>query len=260
MVVVNTTDDARRVAEANPEAYHLSTKMTPSHQDAIIQDIKTQLSSDDPAGRRDVQLVTTQIVEAGVDLDFDQVIRILGPMDNVIQAGGRGNREWRLSAGEVLITRLKEGSSPPGAYEMGICAFEEMIELNGSMDLNNPKWLKQYYQRMEARVPSAHSEIMSALESLNYPSAESEYQLIDSEKQVDVLVSHPEHGASEELVERVREGPVTTRLFRRIQPYVVSPHIWSVEAMVEEGRVETLREDMELFLWTGTYDRRLGIA
>jgi CRISPR-associated endonuclease/helicase Cas3 len=260
MIVVNTTADARRVAKANPAAFHLSTKMTAAHRASVLGRIQTLSDSSSSGGREPVQLVATQVVEAGVDLDFDQVIRVQGPMDNVIQAGGRCNREGRRNLGEVLVTRLADGDSPPGAYQAGIDAHQEMLGIHGRMDLNDPRWLKRYYERMESRVSSSHPEIMAALERLDFPAAHDEYTLIENAKQVDVLVPHPEHGASQELVDRIRDGEVTAELLRETQPFTVSPYIWSVEEMVEDDRAALLREDFDLYLWTGSYDPRLGIS
>jgi len=259
MIVANTTADALRIAEANPDASHLSTKMTPAHRESVIQSIRERLTRDN-GGRDDVQLVTTQIVEAGIDLDFDQAIRIWGPMDNVIQAAGRVNREGREALGTVLVTKLEEGGCPPGAYQAGTEVHEELYDLNGHLDLNDPTWLERYYERMEHRVPSSHPQIAEALEALDYPAAHEEYQLIDQAKQVDLLISDPEHGAPQKMVETLRNGEITRRLLRRAQRYMVTPYIWSLEEMVAEDCAELLREDLDLYLWTGSYDGRLGIT
>lgn len=260
MIVANTTADARRIAEANPGAYHLSTKMTPAHRESVIEEIDDRLGSDEGSRREDVQLVTTPIVEAGIDLDFDQAVWIWGPVDNAIQAGGRVNREWRLEHGSVLITKLEDGGLPPGAYEAGTAAHEELFDFHGDLDLNKPKWLEEYYDRMEARVDSAHREVAAALQDLDYPAAEEHYKLIDDEKQVELLVLDPEHGASEGLADRFRNGDISRALLRKAQRYMISPYIWSVEEMVDRGDAERLRGDLDLYLWTGSYDPRLGIA
>jgi CRISPR-associated endonuclease/helicase Cas3 len=260
MIVANTTADARRLAEANPAAYHLSTKMTPAHRRSVVQEIKSRLDPNQGEEREDVQLVTTQLVEAGINLDFDFGIRLWGPMDNVIQAGGRVNRERRSGLAPVLVTKLEEGSLPPGAYEAGTEVHEEMFELHGSMDLNDPEWLGRYYDRMESRVSSAHPQIASALQDLEYPTADDEYELIDDAQQVDLLIQDPEFGAFEALVEQLRNAELSRPLLLEAQKYSISPYLWQIEDHLEDDNAILLREDADLYLWTGTYDDRLGLA
>jgi len=260
MIVANTTANAWTLARENPDAYHLSTKMTPAHRESVVQETKARLDLNEGEGREDVQLVTTQLVEAGIDLDFDYGIRLWGPMDNVIQAAGRVNRERRQNLATVLITRLEKGSLPPGAYEAGTEVHEEMFELHGSMDLSDPEWLRRYYDRMEARVSSAHPQIASALQDLDYPTADDEYELIDDAQQVDLLIQHPEFGASEALVEQLRDGELSRALLLEAQKYSISPYLWQIDDHLEEDAAVLLREDADLYLWTGAYDERLGLA
>jgi hypothetical protein len=134
-----------------------------------------------------------------------------------------------------------------------------MVDLHGDMDLNDPQWLTKYYERMEARVESAHPRIANALSTLDYPTAHEEYQLIDNAEQVDCLVANTEYGAPPTLVEEIRSESITTRLLREAQQYTVSLYQTS-EDLIADGRAEVLREELDLYLWTGVYDDRLGIT
>ena len=254
MVIANTKRDARRLAEANPEALHLSTFMTPAHRMAVIREVRRRLG-----GGRDVQLAATQLVEAGVDLDFGQVIRIFGPLDSTIQAAGRCNREGGQDLGSVIVTRLADSSRPPGAYAAGIDVHLEMYRRHGAMDLNDPSWLEEYYRLMEARVGSKHPAITARLADLDYPDASSLYKLIDTDDQADILIVDPDHGASEELARELATGDVTWVLLRRAQRYTISLHDNDLQDAVRASQVQTLRDDLDLRVWTGSYSDRLGI-
>jgi CRISPR-associated endonuclease/helicase Cas3 len=118
MVVVNTTADAKTVYEAwrrsEPvgTAWHLSTRMCPEHRRRVLEAVRSRLS----AGQR-VLLVSTQLVEAGVDVDFPVVFRAIAPADSLLQAAGRANREGRLpQPGRVVIFAPADGGQPP-AYK-----------------------------------------------------------------------------------------------------------------------------------------------
>lgn len=108
MVVMNTVRSAQEVyriltADSTDfELYFLSASLIPIHREKRIEDITAKLNS----GKK-IALIATQVVEAGVDLDFDVVIRDLAPLDSVIQAAGRCNRNFKaLSGGKVFLVKL----------------------------------------------------------------------------------------------------------------------------------------------------------
>src|SRR5690606_29135225 len=102
MVVVNTTADARTAYERWREqgladiAWHLSTRMCPAHRRRVLDTVIERLRTGQP-----VLLASTQLVEAGVDVDFPVVFRAMAPADSLLQAAGRANREGRLPYGRV---------------------------------------------------------------------------------------------------------------------------------------------------------------
>lgn len=111
LVVCNTKDSARRLFDqlqaslGVPHVVHLSTNMCPAHRLKVIQQLKESLGLTE--GRSFI-CVSTQLIEAGVDLDFGCVIRSLAGMDSVVQAGGRCNRNNKRSVGYVYIFNFAE--------------------------------------------------------------------------------------------------------------------------------------------------------
>ena len=116
LAVVNTKKDALALLDAlnDPEALHLSTLLCMAHRRKVMEGIKVRLATGQPC-----RVVATQVVEAGVDLDFPVVLRAMGPLDRIVQAAGRCNREGRLSQGRVIIFQPAEGQIPPGDYRAG---------------------------------------------------------------------------------------------------------------------------------------------
>ena len=113
LAIVNNRRHARTLFEAVaelPGARHLSTVMTPQHRRHVLAEVRADLLQ-----RRPVRLVSTSLVEAGVDVDFPLVLRAAAGIDSIAQAAGRCNREGRLSnLGEVVVfTPTSEGSAPP---------------------------------------------------------------------------------------------------------------------------------------------------
>ena len=118
LTVVNTKKDALALLDAlnDPEALHLSTLLCMDHRRQVMKEIKKRL---DPKRPMPCRVVATQVVEAGVDLDFPVVLRAMGPLDRIVQAAGRCNREGGLSQGRVIIFQPAEGRVPPGDYRAG---------------------------------------------------------------------------------------------------------------------------------------------
>lgn len=107
LIIVNTKKSARQLfqlckqqADGTTEVYHLSTNMCPAHRLNILAEVKTRL---DPEHPQPVICISTQLIEAGVDVDFGSVIRYLAGLDSIAQAAGRCNRHGRREIGYVYV-------------------------------------------------------------------------------------------------------------------------------------------------------------
>ena len=146
LIVLNTRDSARQVYEqlrdyaGDRECYFLSSYVTPAERLGRIQRIKSS---------QRVFVVSTQCIEAGVDVDMDYVIRDFGPLDSIIQVAGRCNREGQLATRSVEIVRLKDPDSmsvfcPTGEFhsmvyhELAIRATMCALGTGGKDDVSEP--------------------------------------------------------------------------------------------------------------------------
>lgn len=104
LVIVNTKAQAReiyqRCKQITEEVFHLSTSMCPAHRIDVLGKVKECLNPDNP---KPVICVSTQLIEAGVDVDFDSVIRYLAGLDSIAQAAGRCNRNGLSKTGRVVV-------------------------------------------------------------------------------------------------------------------------------------------------------------
>jgi CRISPR-associated endonuclease/helicase Cas3 len=109
LTVVNTRRDCRELHRLMPEGtIHLSAAMCGEHRSQVIAGIRERLEKKVPT-----RVVSTQLVEAGVDIDFPVVYRALSGLDSIAQAAGRCNREGALDLGKVVVF-VPPKSSPPG--------------------------------------------------------------------------------------------------------------------------------------------------
>jgi CRISPR-associated endonuclease/helicase Cas3 len=156
LVVVNTKGAARSIFERCKEAadgvsvFHLSTSMCPAHRKRALRKICRLLKSKSP---RPVICISTQLIEAGVDIDFGAVIRSLAGLDSIAQAAGRCNRHGKREMGRVRIIDLREESLQSlkdiqAGQEATQRVFDEHLGLNSGqiVDLENPELVRRYFQ------------------------------------------------------------------------------------------------------------------
>jgi CRISPR-associated endonuclease/helicase Cas3 len=255
MAVVNTKADSLALLDAldDAEALYLSTHLCGAHRRRVLDEVERRLRDGNPC-----RLVTTQVVEAGVDLDFPMVLRAMGPLDRIVQAAGRCNREGRMkNPGRVVIFRPEEGGLPLGAYKVGSQLTEGLLS-NPQADLFNPALYRTYFQRLFPARNLDASGVQKARELLDFPEASARFRLIEDSTVPAVVRYQPK---VEELLDRVRRNEEEPRkLFRQLQPYVVNVWRRDVERLRQSGLLLLVREG--LWEWGGKYDpvRGVGVA
>ena len=125
------------------------------------------------------RVVSTQVVEAGVDLDFPVVMRAVGPLDSIIQAAGRCNRAGRMDAGRVVVFQPKEGSAPPlGSYKLATDTTLRMLNA-GPLDLDNPETVTEFFRGVYQFADHDAKGIQEKRRSFDYPEVASRFRMID---------------------------------------------------------------------------------
>jgi CRISPR-associated endonuclease/helicase Cas3 len=287
MVVVNTTADARKVLEAwrrtvpSGDAWHLSTRMCAAHRRRVLAEACRRLAVSEP-----VLLVSTQLIEAGVDVDFPVVYRVIAPADSLLQAAGRANREGKLpSRGKVIIVD-PEDAGHPLAYKRLVATTRTHFG-PGKADPDDVLALRAYYQdvydglNLEYRG-SAGQRIQQARRMLDFAAvtdgprdaetgrADRRYafQMISDDG---IALVTPDGAADPAEQEAIRELAGSVRAaarpaaedLRALQPYMTTIHPSAarrpgVTALMrpifgEAGQPGSLCE------WIGTYDLDTGI-
>lgn len=254
MVVVNTKKDALALLDrlGDGSVLHLSTLLCGAHRRDVLEEVGRRLGADEPC-----LLVATQVVEAGVDLDFPVVFRAMGPLDRIAQTAGRCNREGKLALlGKVVVFEPEEGRMPPGEYRTGADEARNMLE-NGR-DLHDPEVFREYFRNLYQGVDTDARGIQKLRKEFDFPEVARRYRLI-SDASVPVIVRYgeawAEGGEMDELVGKIRKRGIFGRDHRRLQPYAVS----MFEREFEKRRDETEPIAEGVFLWNGKYDALRGI-
>jgi CRISPR-associated endonuclease/helicase Cas3 len=264
LVIVNTTRDAARVHVAMGEAgcadaVHLSTRMTAAHRARALSEIRDRLAQGRP-----VRVVSTQLVEAGVDVDFPVVYRAWAPAEAMCQAAGRANREGRLAEGLVIIFDPADGGAPPcytTAAEVARHYFGPRLA-----DPDCPEALAQYYRdRYLAKgiVGEAGGEgIQQSRKTLNFPEVARQFRMIDDFGVSVVARFDPDdesHARVDELISQARApfGTPAGQVLRDLQPFTATLPRSAADKALRRGDAEVLLGD--LLLWLRDYHSQRGI-
>jgi len=257
LAVVNTKRDALALLDAlaDPDALHISTLLCGAHRRDVIARVRRLLRKG--AGCR---LISTQVVEAGVDLDFPLVARAIGPLDGIIQAAGRCNREGRLERGRVVVFSPAEGGAPKGVYSTGMGVTAALLG-GGELDMDDPSVPHLYFSRLFQIVEPDRERIQELRKAMDYPEVSRQFRMIDdaTESVVVPYGNDREREEVEAMLGRLREPRVSARhLLRLVQPYTVSVRSREAERYRRLGLIEEIMPG--LGRWLGRYDPVRGLT
>jgi CRISPR-associated helicase Cas3 len=249
--------------------FHLSTNLCPEHRRAVMDRVKAQLAAGSPC-----RLVSTQCVEAGVDVDFPMVFRAMAPLESIAQAAGRCNREGGLNEqgrlGEVVVFEPGEEDGwrkrfPTHGYYQATQVTQTLLKLHdNSLDINDPEIFRAYYSRLyNLNDPaSQNADLSRAIQELDFVEMAKAYRLI-AQDAVQVLVPWADRYDEflELRTEADRQG-ISANWMRRAQGLAVSvyrthdgPPAWAIPAKLRRGGVSD-----EWFILEGDYyDELLGL-
>ena len=164
--------------------FHLSTNLCPGHRRDILARVRSRLEENRPCW-----LISTQCVEAGVDIDFPTVFRAFGPLDAVAQAAGRCNREGRLKGqGRVIIFEAKDVAEarrqyPTFAYYQAAEVTRLLWKEHGAVDLSSPAIFREYYKNLYdvAKPESLNPDLIDAINARDFAKVARHYRIIEKD-------------------------------------------------------------------------------
>lgn len=265
LCVVNTTRDARelfkQVRKTEPSAcFHLSARMCPAHRQEKLEEIRRRL---DPGISESCRLVSTQLIEAGVDVDFPVAFRALGPLDSIIQTAGRCNREGlHTSPCPVTVFRPKDGGHLPKGYEQVMKITESFFSRfdQAQSRIHQPSFYARYFAELYGLLgPESfkNDPVFAACQEFNFPKAARECQLVGNETRA-VLVKWKR---GTDLAEKLRvQKHLTGAECREAQCYSVNLYQGEFFDAQAKGYLYQPAEDWDFWVWNSDYDEDLGLG
>lgn len=242
LAIVNTRKAARELHRLMPEGtLHLSALMCGAHRQDVIAQIKQRLQAKrDGSDTRPLRVVSTQLVEAGVDIDFPVVYRAIAGLDSLAQAAGRCNREGRLPEKGRVVVFVPPDKVPLGHLRKAADACVSTLRGQEHAPLARAlfeRYFKQLYYSVDLDKHSVVAKLkMQRNWTVQFGEVAKVFKLIDDSEQATVVVRYaPHHELLQELL-----GILTTQgpqrwLMRKLQRYTVSLPKRRAEKMLLQG-------------------------
>lgn len=264
LCIVSRRDDARELhrlmtaKEDGKNTLHLSALMCGEHRSKVIADIKVRLKRNEP-----VRVVSTQLVEAGVDLDFPVVYRALAGLDSIAQAAGRCNREGKQDGlGRVVVF------VPPKPAPLGLLRQAEDISrsllFGNERDVLGRDIAKQFFEHLYVRAPSLDKHDIHELLTqdardcqIQFRTVAEKFKLIDDSAYQTILVRY---GNNDMLLGKLeKEGPQRW-LMRKLQRYSVNIPKRLFAQLAKQGDVREIWQGIYAQVGDTLYDKTLGVV
>ncbi|MCE5173519.1 CRISPR-associated helicase Cas3' [Paenibacillus profundus] len=252
LCIVNTRKTARElyqqlrsdVMDDESHIFHLSARMYAKHRMEVLASIRERLD----AGLR-CCVISTQLIEAGVDIDLPVVYRELAGLDSIAQAAGRCNRNGQLPMGEVYVFELEQGL-PPGWFRLTGSVTQSILEQYQerglSMEAVKAYFTELYFYQTSTTIDRTDKEnILGRLNEhareMKFPFKEVNqlFKLIDTDMET-VIVPRDEDARKD--LDELKTALYLRQSLRKLQPYTVQLYREEFLAYVKAGEVEEIRQ------------------
>lgn len=272
LCIVNLKRHAQTLAsllrdQGVPGLFHLSTNLCPAHRERVLAAVRRRLEESLPC-----LLISTQCVEAGVDVDFPTVYRAFAPLDAIAQAAGRCNRNGRLPKdGLVRVFLPVEEQYPPGGYGQAASVTRILFKEIGpeGMDLQSPSLFDRYFRTLydltgiTATDQGKAKKLDEAIRQHDFATTAELYRLIDQDA-VNVIVPYDAEETAHLLARLREEGRPRRDWLRRARPHTVNLYrpkrddpVWAWLDPAFPARREGEPEDWFVLLDESLYDREM---
>ncbi len=256
LLIVHNRKEAAELAHLlGDTCHHLSARMCAEHRSKVLADVKSNLKNGGPC-----RLVATQLVEAGVDIDFPVVYRAMAGMDTLAQAGGRCNREMLLPQSGELHLFLAPSQPPAPSLRRGM-DIALQYHKDGRFDLTAPTAFPKYFRELFAESSQDVNGISSLEENREFPDVASRFQMIETPGEPVVAP----YGDYWERVRAVHDEKPSRDNLRRLQRYTVNLLPKEIAYLRGIGAIVPLMESSE-HSWVvppkmvGVYSERFGFG
>ncbi|MDX1932745.1 MAG: CRISPR-associated helicase Cas3' [Capsulimonadales bacterium] len=263
LCVVNTRKQAIELVDAldpdrtDPSVFHLSTLLCGRHRRRVLDDVRARLAAGLPT-----RLISTSIVEAGVDVDFPRLFRALAPLPSLIQAAGRCNREGRRPWQDSLVTlfRPAEDRTPSDpiykkARDKTVNALRRAADRGEAFDFDDPENVTAWFREMIRELNDATDahRVMPDIRAFDFPEVARKMRLIPDDTVTVLARAAVDLSLDLDtlLGDADRRGGLTRSDWRKLHPFCVQLY---------PNQADGLSEPVPgLIVYEGSYDPKTGV-
>ena len=252
LIVCNTKKKALMLFErieshSKLPVLHLSTNMCQVHRMSIIDKVRKMLNDGEK-----LILCSTQLIEAGVDIDFPVVFRELAPLESIIQSAGRCNREGKLERGKVFLFQLEEKGQPSVQYET-FAQYAQLCYRDNESRLSDTDFYTEYYTKI-IDLYAQKDDITPEREKLLFENVADKYRIINSSTESIFIYRYNEDSLL--LYNEVKDKEYLSRYdCQRIAQYSVQ-----VYDKFLNHNSSKIAEVNNLKIWSGAYSDEYGLS
>jgi len=258
LCIVNTRPDCYALWKEMPQGtIHLSALMCGAHRSAIIADIKQRLSAGQPC-----RVISTQLVEAGVDISFPVVYRALAGLDSINQAAGRCNRNGESREPGTVQVFIAPKPAPVGLLRKGEDTTRELASLTGFIP-DRPETFRRYFEKYYSNINDTGESwwrerlIRDASPDghVQFRTAGKEFRLI-KELSIPIIVRY---SGNDKLIDRLRFAGPSRQVMRALQRYTVNVKPEAAKRLLSEDRIEEIHEGILVQADSTLYSPVIGL-
>jgi CRISPR-associated endonuclease/helicase Cas3 len=261
LCVVNTRKNARRIYELIQDgegSFHLSALMCPAHRTEVIKKIRQALE-----GKKACRVISTQLIEAGVDIDFPVVFRSLSGIDSIAQAAGRCNREGKLPQNGQVYVFMPQMGLPPGYFRQTAETAEEVMRHH--IDPLTLDAVEEYFRTLywlkgdKLDELQILADLSQGIKSGDFPfrQVNEKFKIIKDPRESIII---PWNRDAEKIIDKLRYSDYPSSESRKAQRFTIQVPPRVLYGLLSGGAVERLHDQYNVLINRDIYRDDLGLC
>lgn len=243
LCIVNTRKHAYtlyQLMEKDESVFHLNTLMCPKHRQKTLIEIKERLNKG-----QECTVISTQLIEAGVDVDFPIVFRSIAGLDSIVQSAGRCNREGKLGVGNVYVFESLESYAMPKGWLSATASISRSIMKQYKEDIIGIEAIHTYFEQLYDWKQNDLDKynIINMLNDtrfeFQFKSASKDFRLINKNTYSIII---PYNSEARQYIQDLERAIYVGKIRRQLQPYTVSIYEYEYQKLIQLNILEEVRD------------------